>query len=111
MMLIKFLCVCIFVLIFFIKAHVGNLNCSQMQVRAIQLVPTTKSSNLKTMELLNCALIGVYAVIRLNTVFPNFLKSQFDYLMMCLKKVVIEWQIVYTFVRTSVLQCLIWIYT
>ena len=71
---------------FLYKAYVvgTNLNCIIMSVQ-FKLVPTTfafkkkltKSilavSNLKTTELLDSVLIGVFAVIRLNTVFLKIL--------------------------------------
>ena len=69
-----------FLLIFFIKAYVvgTHLNCINKSMQ-FKWVPTTyalnkeidkkyTSCNLKTTELLNCGLIGVCAVIRLNTV-------------------------------------------
>ena len=57
-----------------------HLNCTDRQVHAIQMGTHTiclykevdkkfTGCNLKTMELLDCELIGVCAVIRLNTVF------------------------------------------
>ena len=72
-----FLC-CFFFVIFFIKAYVvgTHLNCIDKSMQ-FKWVPTTfalkkyTGCNLKTMELLDCAFIGVCAVIRLNTVFSK----------------------------------------
>ena len=59
-----------FFLILFIKAYVDAI---QMSTHNICLYKEVKKKytgcNLKTTEFLDCALIGVCAVIRLNTVF------------------------------------------
>ena len=73
-----------FFLIFFIKAYVvdTHLNCMQVEVDAIQLGTHNiclhkevdkkyTGCNLKTMELLDCAPIGVCVVIRSNRVDTN----------------------------------------
>ena len=72
----------VFFLILFIKAYVvgTHLNCIDLQVNAIQmsthnicLYKEVKKKytgcNLKTTEFLHCAIIGICAVIRSNTVF------------------------------------------
>ena len=91
MMLMRCFCACVCVVfffffqIFFIKAYVvgTHLNClNKSLVNAIQMsthniyfykVDTKKDTgcNLKITEFLDCALIGVYAVISLNTVNKN----------------------------------------
>ena len=68
-----------FFLNFFIKAYVVGtyLNCIDKSMQ-FKWVPTAyakqyTSCNPKSTELLDCALIGVCAVIRSNTVFPKIL--------------------------------------
>ena len=75
-------CVFFFFLVFFIKAYVvgTHLNCNDKSVQ-FKSVPTTcafiknctkyTGCNAKTMELLDCALIGVCAVIKSNAVFEE----------------------------------------
>ena len=75
MMLIQYFCVVFFFVIFFIKAYVMDihLNCIN-KLMQFKWVPTTFAfkkyigCNLKTTDLLDCALIGVCEVIRSNMV-------------------------------------------
>ena len=79
-----FLC-CFFFVILFIKAYVvgTHLNCINKSMQF--WVPTTfafkkyTGCNLKTIELLDCVLIGVCAVIRPNTVIFFSLCKMFEH--------------------------------
>ena len=73
-----FMCFFFIFVIFFIKAYVvgTHLNCIDLSTHNICLYKEVDikytGCNLKNMELLDCALIGVCAVIRSNTVIYTF---------------------------------------
>ena len=63
-----------FFMVFFIKAYVMGIQVDAIQMSTHNICPYKEEDkkytgcNLKTMKFLDCALIGVCAVIRLNTV-------------------------------------------
>ena len=75
----------IYFLIFLIKAYIvgSHLNCIKMGTHNICLYTKVEkkytSNNLEIMELLDCVLIGLSAVIRANTVFKSNIEKNRNY--------------------------------